>query len=113
MGSFLLTPGGKAGSDLIDQEYFSSGHIHKALASALTKAEDMSVHINLLFLENTLSADTGCLVFSKARKHNQFLNIHRVKHLHIRHIIPERGRKKKKLKHLEEDQNCRAIVGCV
>lgn len=52
------------------------------------------MNINLLFLENTLSADTGCLVFGKARKHNQFLNIHRVKHLHIWHITPERGKKK-------------------
>lgn len=90
--SFLLTPNGKGLSVLTDQEYFFPGHIHKALASALSK-EHVCVY-SLLLLENTGSADRGWLVLSKARKQNQFLNVHRVKHLQTWHITSEEGKKK-------------------
>lgn len=88
-GPFLLTPSGKGLSVLTDQEYLFSGHVHKALASVLSK-EYICVY-SLLLLENTVSADRGWLVFSKARKHNQFLNVHRVKLLYSWHITSERG----------------------
>lgn len=65
--SYWLTPSGKDLSVLTDLEYFFLD-IHKALASALCK-EHVCVY-SLLVLENTVSADRGWLVFSRARKHN-------------------------------------------
>lgn len=55
-GSFLLIACGKGLSVVTDQEYFFPGHIHKALASALSKKH---VCVYSLLLLETLFLQTG------------------------------------------------------